>query len=245
MIFIEFRFGGVFPSLLEFHSLQKGSGLPMLVIQNSVARLFSFALTFLVIVALSPLTTAFAAAFTNGSFELGANPAGPDTTISPWTFSPANGLRRYTTGDAGYDASASNGAFYVALGENSTTTFIEQIFDTVPSTTYTLTFDHRTYSFIPAAQTAAVLVTGSGTLLSDSAVSPGNSSTWSNYSNTFVANSLSTTLRVTAGTNGDNQDYFVDNFTVTAEAAVPEPSTYALGLIGLAGLGFVAWRRRK
>ena len=28
-------------------------------------------------------------------------------------------------------------------------------------------------------------------------------------------------------------------------AGVPEPSTYALGLIGLAGLGLVAWRRRK
>ncbi|MCE9553992.1 MAG: PEP-CTERM sorting domain-containing protein [Planctomycetes bacterium] len=27
--------------------------------------------------------------------------------------------------------------------------------------------------------------------------------------------------------------------------SVPEPSTYALGLIGLAGLGLVGWRRRK
>jgi len=28
-------------------------------------------------------------------------------------------------------------------------------------------------------------------------------------------------------------------------AAVPEPSTYALGLIGLASFGIVAWRRRR
>ena len=30
----------------------------------------------------------------------------------------------------------------------------------------------------------------------------------------------------------------------TGSSAVPEPSTYALGLIGLAGLGLVAWRRK-
>jgi hypothetical protein len=30
-----------------------------------------------------------------------------------------------------------------------------------------------------------------------------------------------------------------------AAEAVPEPSTYALGLIGVAGLGFVVWRKRR
>jgi len=34
-------------------------------------------------------------------------------------------------------------------------------------------------------------------------------------------------------------------FYGTEVAPVPEPSTYALGLIGLAGLGLVVWRRRK
>ena len=32
---------------------------------------------------------------------------------------------------------------------------------------------------------------------------------------------------------------------VFTEAAVPEPSTYALGLIGLVGLGLVVWRKRS
>ena len=37
----------------------------------------------------------------------------------------------------------------------------------------------------------------------------------------------------------------VDNIVVSAVAAVPEPSTWAMMILGFAGVGFMAYRRRK
>jgi len=47
------------------------------------------------------------------------------------------------------------------------------------------------------------------------------------------------------GTQGSPSELVFDDLVVTVESAVPEPSTFVLAALGLAGLGLVAWRRRR
>jgi hypothetical protein len=47
------------------------------------------------------------------------------------------------------------------------------------------------------------------------------------------------------GTPGNNDDYVVDNFTIENVSVVPEPSTFALGILGLLSLGMIGRRRRR
>lgn len=52
------------------------------------------------------------------------------------------------------------------------------------------------------------------------------------------------TVSINGGTVATSGTGRIDNFTVTAATAVPEPSTYAL-LLGLGALGLAAWRRSR
>jgi hypothetical protein len=49
-----------------------------------------------------------------------------------------------------------------------------------------------------------------------------------------------------AGNDGTSYNYFVDDLSITTVArAVPEPSTWAMMILGFAGIGFMAYRRRN
>ena len=50
--------------------------------------------------------------------------------------------------------------------------------------------------------------------------------------------------RLFAPAGGVRSQYF-DNVSLDVTAAVPEPSTWAMMILGFAGVGFMAYRRRK
>ena len=70
---------------------------------------------------------------------------------------------------------------------------------------------------------------------------------WKQFTTAFVATGPSTTIAFLNGTptvaGGGANFLGLDN--VTLEAAVPEPSTLVLAGLGMAGLGILAWRRRR
>jgi hypothetical protein len=105
-----------------------------------------------------------------------------------------------------------------------------------PSDWYRLSYDIDTSSGdISNMKLQRLSGTGAGTF----SYADTNTTTFSNV-NTNAAGFY------TVGESG-SQTAFVDNFLLQGPdaAAVPEPSTFILAVFGLAGLGLLAWRRRK
>jgi hypothetical protein len=151
----------------------------------------------------------------------------------------------------GWGASAFQGSQIFDLVGYGSTGAVSQSFTTTIGQQYQLTFAYSDnpgsgFTSQSAAQ-AAVFVLGAGnaTLLSttiahDNAVH--SNLNWSLYSGTFVANSESTTLNFNTLFGQNNGGIMLD---AVAVSAVPELSTWAMMLIGFAGVGFIAYRRAK
>ena len=151
----------------------------------------------------------------------------------------------------GWGASAFQGSQILDLVGYGSTGAVSQSFTTTIGQTYQLTFAYSDnpgsgFTSQSAAQAAVlVLGAGNGSLLSttishDNAVS-GNLN-WTLYSGTFVANSESTTLNFNTLFGQNNGGIMLD---AVAVSAVPELSTWAMMLLGFAGVGFIAYRRSK
>ncbi|MBL8590453.1 MAG: PEP-CTERM sorting domain-containing protein [Methylobacteriaceae bacterium] len=81
----------------------------------------------------------------------------------------------------------------------------------------------------------------SNTLLGSFNLAP----TFGGNAGTFYGVASNGALIASAVLRGDRNDYiFVDNFTGGISSGVPEPSTWAMMLIGFAGLGLLSQRRR-
>jgi hypothetical protein len=66
------------------------------------------------------------------------------------------------------------------------------------------------------------------------------------FSQTFVASSSSTILTFMDTRGGFNAGIYLDDVSVeVVTAAVPEPSTWAMMVLGFTGVGFMTYRRRK
>jgi PEP-CTERM motif len=63
---------------------------------------------------------------------------------------------------------------------------------------------------------------------------------WNSGTNTVVSLSLTDT-----NTSGAYNDFVLDDLSLLQVSAVPEPSTWAMMMIGFLGLGFMAYRRKN
>jgi choice-of-anchor C domain-containing protein len=190
-------------------------------------------------------TSAGAAAFTNGSFEQGVD-AGSFVTLN----GGSTGVTGWVVGGDSIDYignywQAEDGGRSIDLSGNANGS-ISQTFDTVAGQNYAVTF------FLagnpdggPAAkleitsadggqqQQSLFTVTGS-----DSRANMG----WTEFSYKFLATGSSTTLAFASAT-GTAFGPALDNVSVSA--AVPEPTSWALMLVGFGGLGAVLRRQRR
>lgn len=124
----------------------------------------------------------------------------------------------------------SNGEIY----QNLTTTIGQ---------TYKLTF---AYGNNPGNSPSQALVTVMGTpgvsSLLNHSISTAGDLGWTIFSGTFVADSTSTKLDFLETVGANNAGILLDDINVSA---VPEPSTWAMMVLGFMGVGFMAYRRKN
>ena len=186
--------------------------------------------------------TAHAAAFRNGSFEMGTDP-GVFTTLR----SGSSNITGWTVGGDSIDYIGSywmpsNGSRSIDLSGNNAGS-LSQTFDTTPGQAYLISFDLAGNPDQPSIKTEQVKV-GVQTLtytFNTSTTSKSNMG-WSPFSFTYVANDTSTTLSFASLTNSAYGPA-LDNVAVST---VPIPASLPLfggAILALAGLA--AFNKRR
>lgn len=190
---------------------------------------------------------------TNGDFEVPVQgpsnfatfniPAG-STYITGWTVAQGNvdltTTINYGPGVNTLDPSSVQDVDLV--GDAAGNGGLSQSFTTVAGQKYLLTFD---YSHNPGANASNFAASVTAGDLSTTVSQTSSVRDWVAFSQSFTATSNSTLLTFLNTQGGSNGGIYLDDVSVTPlTAAVPEPSTWAMMILGFLGLGFLAHRRR-
>lgn len=187
-----------------------------------------------------------AAFISNGSFDNG---------LSSWTVGPGSEILVLKGSDyipccgtSGTPAQLANYFATFGAGDITNTSTLSQIFASVSGASYTLSFDAGALGGGPGPLLAAVYDVTTNALLTSFLVSPNIAndnlgSTFTSYSLNFIAQGTNSYVAFNAvGFGTGSVDPVLDNVAVTA---VPEPSTWAMMILGFLGVGFLAHRRKS
>jgi hypothetical protein len=193
----------------------------------------------------------------NGGFELGTFTGGislaqqiqpGDSTLPNWTVSNAP-FTWYASGWSNNlpqtPLNPHTGSFGVNLADGSVNTItLSETFHVVPFQQYQLSFWVGNFSANngPAGLNVNITDGTSNTLLLSEALAPATngSHTWTQFKFKFFADGTSNTLSFSE-INGPSY-IGLDDVSVTA---VPEPATWTMMIVGFAGVGFLAYRRKS
>jgi hypothetical protein len=157
----------------------------------------------------------------NGGFET--------SNLTGWSGTPGS-----VTSIPDYVHSGIYGLAFGAVGFNAP---ISQTLTTVAGVTYEIDFWYNINAGTPNAVTMSFdgvqLFNGTNLPIGD----------WTHVSFTATATSSSTVLLF--GLRQDPAFSGLDDISVNAVAAVPEPATWAMMILGFAGVGFMAYRRSR
>ena len=186
----------------------------------------------------------------NGSFESNAisTPFAQLSAVTGWTSSVSGNtafeIQKGATqgGQSGFNPVAAAGTQYLELNAERLTS-VSQSLTTTAGGTYALSFAYSGRPDTPGGASSLMNVYWGSTLLTPTALVGTTTGVWQTYSQNVTALGSSTLLRfesigpVSAPTYGS----YLDNVSVTT--AVPEPESYAMMLLGLGLLGFMARRK--
>jgi len=197
-------------------------------------------------------TTALAASFTNGSFEVGTNPPAlfrsiltGDPSITGWAIS---GRIDWTNGGpSGVPGWSFDGSYGVQIVADSGASSISQMFDTMGGTLYDVSF------FVtptPGIQTSPLFVdfTNNGATQTFMVEFPSIGSTYAYVEHDFEFSTAPGTLFSVLSFRNDSTHVgpFIDAVTVSPHVgAVPEPSAFVLVVLGVPAIALVARSCRR
>jgi hypothetical protein len=183
-------------------------------------RVGLFGLAFAVAVTFS--TPGSAELVVNGGFETG--------NFSGWTGGfPDNFVA------AGDTALVHSGQFGVGFGAVGSLSDLSQTLTTIPGQTYTISFWLNSNGVPPDE----VKLSWGGVTIFDQSNIPANG--WTEYS--FLESAVSSSTLIDFGLRQDSSYSGLDDISVNAVSAVPEPSTWAMLLLGFAGVALLRARR--